>query len=65
MDRPMYRSIAASILQNGLSISGLLALNCGNIEDELEKGITPMCLDLTRKKTGIQFLRSLAAGPLG
>jgi len=55
----MYRSIAASILQSGLSLSDLLTLTYGDIKEEFEKGITPLCLDLTRKKTGVQFMTFL------
>jgi hypothetical protein len=40
-------SIAASILQSGLSISDILAITYGDIKEELEKSITPLCLDLT------------------
>ncbi|MBS7660227.1 site-specific integrase, partial [Candidatus Bathyarchaeota archaeon] len=59
MDKPMYRSIAASILQSGLSLSNLLALTYGDIKEELEKGTAPLCLDLTRNKTGVQFITFL------
>jgi integrase len=55
MDKPLYRSIVASILQSGLSLSDLLALKYGDIKEEFERGITPICLSLTRKKTGIAF----------
>ncbi|MEM3581472.1 MAG: site-specific integrase [Candidatus Bathyarchaeia archaeon] len=59
MDKPLYRSIAASIVQSGLSLSDLLALKYGDIKEEFEKGITPICLNLTRKKTGITFITFL------
>ena len=59
MDKPMYRSIAASILQSGLSISDLLALTYADIKEEFEKGVTPLCLDLTRRKTGVPFITFL------
>ena len=59
MDRRIYRSMAASILQSGLSMSDLLALTYGDIKEDLEKGITPVCLSLTRKKTGIAFITFL------
>lgn len=59
MNKPIYRSIAASILQSGLSLSDLLALTYGDIKEEFEKGITPLCLDLTRKKTGVHFMTFL------
>ena len=59
MDKPIYRSIAASILQSGLSISDLLALTYSDIKEEFEKGVTPLCLDLTRRKTGVPFITFL------
>lgn len=59
MEKPMYRSIAASILQSGLSLSDLLTLTYGDIKEEFEKGVTPLCLDLTRKKTGVAFVTFL------
>lgn len=61
MDKLLYRSIAASILQSGLSVSDLLALTCGDIKEEFEKGVTPLCLHLTRKKTGISFITFLGS----
>jgi integrase len=59
MNKPLYRSIAASIVQSGLSVSDLLALTYGDIKEEFEKGVTPLCLSLTRKKTGITFITFL------
>jgi integrase len=56
MDKPIYRSIAASIVQSGLNVSDLLALTYGDVKEEFEKGTTPICLNLTRKKTGISFI---------
>ena len=57
----MYRSISASILQSGLSISDLLALAYSDIKEEFEKGITPLCLNLTRRKTGVPFITFLGS----
>ncbi|MEM4713147.1 MAG: site-specific integrase [Candidatus Bathyarchaeia archaeon] len=59
LDKPLYRSMAASMVQSGLSISDLLALTYGDIREEFEKGVTPLCLSLMRKKTGIAFLTFL------
>ncbi|MEM2995751.1 MAG: hypothetical protein QXI91_07075 [Candidatus Bathyarchaeia archaeon] len=56
MDKPLYRSMAASIVQSSLSLSDLLALKYGHIEEEFEKSITPICLNLTKKKTGVAFI---------
>ena len=51
MNKPIYKSIAASIVQSGPSLSDLLAPKYADIKGELEKGLTPICLSLTRKKT--------------
>jgi integrase len=61
MEKPMYKSITASILQSGLSISDLLALKYGDIKKEFEKGVTPICLNLARKKTGVNFITFLGS----
>jgi integrase len=61
MDKPIYRSMVASITQSGLSVSDLLGLTYGNIRDDLEKGIAPICIALTRKKTGISFITFLGS----
>lgn len=55
----LYKSIAASIVQSGLGLSDLLLLTYGDIRDEYERGITPLCLDLTRKKTTVPFMTFL------
>lgn len=59
IDKPIYKSVAASIVQSGLSLSDLLALRYVDIREEFENGITPICLSLTRKKTGIAFITFL------
>jgi len=61
MYKSAYRSIAASILQSGLSVSDLLALTYGDIREEFEKGVTPLYLHLTRKKTGVSFITFLGS----
>jgi len=61
MDKPIYRSIAALIVQGGLSVSDLLALKYGDVKEEFEKGTTPICLSLTRKKTGVPFITFLGS----
>jgi integrase len=60
MDKPIYRSIAASIVQSGLSVSDILALRYGDVKEKFEKG-TPICLNLTRKKTGVSFITFLGS----
>ncbi|WP_161997879.1 hypothetical protein, partial [Escherichia coli] len=59
MDNVQYRCVAACIVQSGLSISDLLSLRYGDVQSEFEKGISPLCLDLSRKKTNIPFLTFL------
>ena len=61
VDKLLYRSIAASILQSGLSVSDLLALTYGDIKEEFQKSVTPLCLNLARKKTGINFITFLGS----
>jgi len=56
MNNIQYKCIAACIVQSGLSISDLLGLKYGDIKEEFEKGIMPLCLDLSRKKTSVPFL---------
>ena len=61
MDEPAYKSIEASIVQSGLSVSDLLALTYGDIREEFERDVTPLYLHLTRKKTGISFITFLGS----
>jgi len=65
MDNIQYKCIAACIVQSGLSISDLLGLSYGDIRGEFEKGVTPLCLDLSRKKTNIPFLTFIGDWALG
>jgi integrase len=64
MDNIQYRCIAACIVQSGLSISDLLGLTYSDIQDEIEKGITPLCLDLSRRKTNVPFLTFIGSWSL-
>jgi len=64
MDNIQYKCIAACIVQSGLSISDLLGLTYGDIKNEFEKGVTPLCLGLLRKKTNIPFLTFLGGWAL-
>ena len=59
MDDIQLQCIAACIVQSGLSLSDLLRLTYGDIKAEYERGITPLCLDMVRKKTGVPFLTFL------
>jgi integrase/recombinase XerD len=59
--KPIYRSLAASIVQSGLSLSDLLNLTYGDVKDELERDIAPLCLDLARLKTNVPFMTFLGS----
>jgi len=65
MDNIQYKCIAACIVQSGLSISDLLGLKYGDIREEFERGVVPLCLDLSRKKTNIPFLTFVGSWALG
>jgi integrase len=65
MDNIQYKCIAACIVQSGLSISDLLGLKYGDIREEFEKGVVPLCLDLSRKKTNVPFLTFVGSWALG
>jgi integrase len=52
-------------VQSGLSVSDLLGLRYGDIKDEFEKGVAPLCLDLSRKKTNVPFLTFIGSWALG
>ncbi|MEM0008333.1 MAG: site-specific integrase [Candidatus Bathyarchaeia archaeon] len=64
MDNVQYKCIAACIVQSGLSVSDLLSLKYADIQTEFEKGVSPLCLDLSRKKTNIPFLTFLGGWAL-
>jgi integrase len=65
MDNVQYKCIAACIVQSGLSISDLLGLKYDDIREEFEKGVAPLCLDLSRKKTNVPFLTFIGSWALG
>ena len=56
MDKPIYRAIAAIAFQSGLELGDILALKYRDIKEEFEKGVTPLCLDLSRMKTDVPYL---------
>ncbi|MEM3666966.1 MAG: site-specific integrase [Candidatus Bathyarchaeia archaeon] len=64
MDNIQYKCIAVCIVQSGLSISDLLGLTYGDVQSEFKRGVTPLCLDLSRKKTNIPFLTFLGGWAL-
>ncbi|UCD39771.1 MAG: hypothetical protein JSV87_05000 [Candidatus Bathyarchaeota archaeon] len=54
---PTYRdkAIIACLFQSGLGVNELTQLNYDTVEEELEKGIVPICLKLVRQKTAVEF----------
>jgi len=54
---PSYRekAIIAGLFQSGLGINELVNLNYGDIQEEYEKRIVPICLRLVRQKTNVPF----------
>lgn len=56
IEDPQLKSLAATLFQSGLSVSDALALTYGDIKLEFEPGVTPLCLDIVRKKTNVHFM---------
>lgn len=57
-DDIMYRTIAVSTLQSGLTLGDLLGLKYGNIKTEFEDHVLPLALTFTiegREKTEVRF----------
>jgi|GEM_PF-1910372 len=54
---PSYREKAIIIctFQSGLGVNETANLNYGDVQEELEKNILPLCLKLVRQKTQVQF----------
>jgi integrase len=52
---PRLKAVIGCLFQSGLSISDLCNLNYGSIKAEYEAGTLPICLTVTRQKTGIGF----------
>ena len=50
------RSIAATILQSGISLGDLLLITWGDIKREYRRSIVPLCFDLARKKTDVPYM---------
>lgn len=65
MDNLQYKCITACIFQSGLSISDLLSLKYDEIKGEFERGVTPLCFDLSRKKTNVPFLTFIGSWACG
>lgn len=54
--KPVYRAIATIAFQSGLGLGDILALRYSDVKDEFEKGVVPLCLDLSRIKTNVPHL---------
>ena len=50
-----------TLLQSGISKSDLIALNYGDVQNELEHGTLPLLLNLTRIKIQVEFRTFLGA----
>jgi integrase/recombinase XerD len=55
------KAIITCLFQSGLSISDLIALNIRHVRKQLEQNDLPILLDVTRKKTNVNFKTSLGA----
>lgn len=49
------KAIITCIFQSGLAVNEICDLNYGDIQDEFEAGILPLCLKLVRQKTNVEF----------
>jgi integrase len=49
------KAIIVCMFQSGLAVNEICELNYGDIQDEFEKGILPVCLKLVRQKTKVEF----------
>jgi integrase len=49
------KAIILCMFQSGLAVNEICDLNYGDVQDELEAGILPLCLKLVRQKTNVEF----------
>lgn len=49
------KALILCIFQSGLAVNEICQLDYGDIQEEFENGVLPICLKLVRKKTGVQF----------
>jgi integrase len=49
------KAITMCIFQSGLAVNEICDLNYGVIQDEFEAGKIPLCLNLVRQKTNVEF----------
>ncbi len=48
------KAIIMCLFQSGLGVNELCSLNYGDIKEEYEAGVLPLCVNITRKKSGVQ-----------
>jgi integrase/recombinase XerD len=49
------KALILCMFQSGLAVNEICELICGDIQEEFEKGILPLCLRIVRKKTKVEF----------
>jgi hypothetical protein len=49
------KAIILCMFQSGLAVKEICELNYGDVQDELERGVLPLCLKLVRQKTNVDF----------
>jgi integrase len=64
MKQAMYRALAAVIFQSGQGLEEILSLKYKDIQAEFEKGISPLRLELKRKKTGVRYFSFIGSAAL-
>ena len=56
METQELKSIAATVFQCGAGIGDIMAITYGDIRREFESRVSPLCLEITRKKTDVPFM---------
>lgn len=49
------KAIILCMFQSGLAVNEICRLSYGDVQEEFEKGVLPICLKLVRQKTGVEF----------
>jgi integrase len=49
------KAIIICMFQSGLAVNEICNLDYGDIQDEFEEGVLPICLKLVREKTSVEF----------
>lgn len=49
------KALILCMFQSGLAVNEICMLNYGDIQEEFEGGVSPICLKLVRKKTAVEF----------